>query len=358
VDLLINREDLHEIRIADSEPPEPEDGQALLRVETFGLTANNTTYALLGEAMSYWKFFPTSEQGWGRMPVWGFAEVADANGTGLEDGLRIYGYLPSSTHLVVQPARVDERAFRDGAPHRAELPSAYQGYRNVAADPAYREDREDEQMVFWPLFYTSWLIDDFLADESCFGAGTILLGSASSKTAVIAAYMLAQREDLKIVGLTSPGNLEFVEGLGIYDAAVTYGEIGGLDRERAVYVDMSGDGEIRRSVHERFGDDLAHSCVVGASHWNQVASGGQGPLPGPNPEFFFAPTRITKRTKDWSPAELDERVVASWKPFVEWAHGWLEIERSEGPEGLKAAYLEVLDGGVAPNTAHVVSLDG
>ena len=355
MDLLIKREDLHEVRIEDSEPPALEDAQALLRVETFGLTANNITYAVMGEAMSYWKFFPAPD-GWGRMPVWGFAEVADANGTGLEDGTRIYGYLPSSSHLVVQPERVDERGFRDGAPHRAELPSAYQGYRNVTADPAYDAEREDEQMVFWPLFYTSWLIDDFLADEGFFGAETILLGSASSKTALIAAYMLAQREGLRIVGLTSPGNLEFVEGLGIYDSPVTYDEVGGLDREQAVYVDMSGDGEVRWQVHERFGDDLAHSCVVGMSHREQLGAGRHGSLPGPNPEFFFAPTRITKRTEDWGAAGLDERVTDAWRPFVEWAHEWLEIRRGDGPEGLKAAYLEVLDGGVPPKAAHVVSL--
>lgn len=355
MDLLIKRDDFHELKVEQSEPPTLEDGQALLRVDTFGLTANNITYALLGEAMSYWRFFPAPE-GWGRMPVWGFAEVAAANGTGLEEGARIYGYLPSSSHLVVHPGRVNERGFRDAAPHRAELPSAYQGYRNVAADPAYQADREDEQMLFWPLFYTSWLIDDFLADERFFGAPTILIGSASSKTALIAAYMLAQREDLKVVGLTSPGNLEFVEGLGIYDAAVTYDEVAGLNREKAVYVDMSGDGEVRWAVHERFGDDLAHSCVVGASHWDQVSAGRHGSLPGPGPEFFFAPTRITKRTEDWGAAGLDERVTESWKPFVEWAHGWIEIRRDEGPDGLKSAYLEVLDGGVPPTAGHVISL--
>ena len=355
MDLLIKRDDLHEIKVEQSEPPALEDGQALLRVDAFGLTSNNITYALLGEAMSYWEFFPAPE-GWGRMPVWGFAEVAGANGTGLEEGARIYGYLPSSSHLVVRPGRVDERGFRDSAQHRAQLPSAYQGYRNVAADPAYQADREDEQMLFWPLFYTSWLIDDFLADERFFGAETILIGSASSKTALIAAYMLAQREDLKVVGLTSPGNLEFVEGLGIYDAAVTYDEVAELDRERAIYVDMSGDGEVRWAVHERFGDDLAHSCVVGASHWDQVSAGRHGSLPGPTPEFFFAPTRITKRTEDWGAGGLDERVTKSWKPFVEWAHGWIEIRRDEGADGLKAAYLEVLDGGVPPTAGHVISL--
>ena len=79
----------------------------------------------MGDAMSYWKFFPAPE-GWGRVPMWGFADVADSGDTDLEEGARIYGYLPPSTHLVVEPEGVDERGFVDASPHRAELPSAYQ----------------------------------------------------------------------------------------------------------------------------------------------------------------------------------------------------------------------------------------
>jgi hypothetical protein len=359
VDLLIKRDDLHEVRIEESDPPELEDGQALLRVDSFGMTANNVTYALMGEAMSYWKFFPTEEQGWGRLPTWGFAEVADPGSTELAPGDRLYGYLPASDHLVVQPDRVDQRGFNDAAPHRAELPSAYQGYRRTAADPAYAPDREDEQMIFWPLFYTSWLIDDFLGDENMFGAEAIVIGSASSKTAVIAAYMLAKREDsdVEVVALTSPGNGDFVRGLGVYDVTVTYEEIGGLGGGRTVYVDMSGNADVRRRVHERYGDSLAHSCVVGASHWDQIA-GGAGDLPGPRPEFFFAPTRITKRIEDWGAPDLEERITADWHPFVGWAAEWLQVMRGEGSEALRQAYMAVLDGKVAPAEGHVVCLRG
>ena len=355
MDFLVNREDLHEIRIEDSEAPAIADGQALLEVDTFGLTSNNITYAVFGDAMSYWDFFP-AEKGWGHVPMWGFAEVADPGSSGLQQGARVYGYLPPASHLVVTPDRVDERGFNDGAPHRAELPSAYQGYRLVEADPAYDAEREDEQMLFWPLFYTSFMIDDFLADEDTFGARTVVLSSASSKTALIAAYLLAQREEIEVIGLTSPGKIEFVEGLGVYDAAVAYDEVGGLARDAAVYVDMSGDGNVRRSVHEHFGDSLAHSCAVGATHWDKMAAGADGDLPGPNPTMFFAPNRIKKRSADWGAAGMDERVVDAWKPFVEWSGGWLQVRRGEGPDALREAYLEVLEGGVDPAVGHVLTL--
>ena len=73
-DFLVKREDLRECRIAESEVADLAPGQALLRVDSFGLTANNVTYAVFGETMSYWDFFPAGE-GWGRVPMWGFAEV-------------------------------------------------------------------------------------------------------------------------------------------------------------------------------------------------------------------------------------------------------------------------------------------
>jgi hypothetical protein len=72
--------------------------------------------------------------------------------------------------------------------------------------------------------------------------------------------------------------------------------------------------------------------------------------------MFFAPDRIVKRRADWGAGGLDERVTESWKPFVEWSAGWLEVKHGEGGEALKDAYLEVLDGKVAPQAGHVVSL--
>src|SRR3954469_14620437 len=102
-DFLVKRDDLRQTRITEAEVPALEDGQALLDVDRFGLTANNVTYAVFGDAMSYWDFFPASE-GWGRVPVWGFADVRKSRADGLESGARVYGYLPPSSHLVVTPS--------------------------------------------------------------------------------------------------------------------------------------------------------------------------------------------------------------------------------------------------------------
>ncbi|HSK49570.1 MAG TPA: DUF2855 family protein, partial [Solirubrobacterales bacterium] len=273
-DFLIKRDELRECRVAESEPPEIGPGQALLRVDSFGLTANNITYAVMGEAMSYWDFFPTPEEGWGRMPVWGFAEVERSEVDGVEAGTRLYGYLPPSSHLVVRPVEADARGFVDGSPHRAALPSAYHRFLATAEDPFYEDGTEDVQMLLRPLFFTSFLIDDQLADEGLTEGGPVVLSSASSKTALAAAFLLAQRPGAEVVGLTSPGNVEFVDGLGVYSRTVAYDAVAELGPGPATFVDFAGNPEVRAAVHGHYGEQLLHSMAVGVTHWEGL--GGLG----------------------------------------------------------------------------------
>jgi Protein of unknown function (DUF2855) len=353
-DFLVKRGDLRECRIADSATPELEPGQALLRVETFGLTSNNVTYGVFGEAMSYWDFFPAGD-GWGRIPMWGFAAVERSEADGVEAGTRLFGYLPPSLHLVVTPADADARGFVDGSPHRAALPSAYHRYLATEHDPFYRADTEEIQMLLRPLFFTSFLIDDQLADEGLVDRGPIVVSSASSKTAIAAAFLLARRQEAELIGLTSPSNAGFVEGLGIYDRVVPYAEIESLERGPATFVDVAGDGEVRQAVHSHYGDDLVHSMAVGVTHWEELG-GGAGELPGPTPTFFFAPDRVVKRSTDWGRAGLESRVADAWAPFCGWMGDWLQVVRGEGFEALRGAYLDVLEGRVEPNAAHVLTL--
>jgi len=355
VDFLVKRDDLHECRLAELETGPLEPGQAALRVDSFGLTTNNITYAVFGDAMSYWDFFP-AEDGWGRVPVWGFAEVADAGDTGLEEGARIFGYLPPSSTLAVEPHDADERGFVDAAPHRSALPSPYNSYALVDAMAMYDQRREAEQMLLWPLFYTSFLLDDYLGSENLFGAATVVLSSASSKTALGAAFQLAQREGIDLVGLTSPERVSFVEGLEIYGRVVAYPEVASLPTDPTVYVDMSGDAGVRAAVHEHYGDALQHDAVIGATHFESLAPEEARSLPGPPPKFFFAPDQVRRRTAEWGREGLDSRFADAWTPFVEWAGGWLEVAAGQGGDAVKTAYLELLDGKTKPSVGHVLSL--
>jgi hypothetical protein len=203
--------------------------------------------------------------------------------------------------------------------------------------------------------FTSFLIDDTIADDGLSAAGPILVSSASSKTAIAAAFLLARREEVELVGLTSPRNVEFVEGLEIYDRVLTYDAIESLDRGPATFVDVAGDAAVRLAVHDHFGDGLAHSMMVGMTHWEELRAGA-GDLPGPRPTFFFAPDRVVKRSGDWGAAGLESRVADAWHPFCEWVGGWLEPIRGDGFEAVRSAYLDVLEGRVGPAQAHVLTL--
>jgi hypothetical protein len=355
VDFELNRKDLHDSRFIAVDRPSPANGEALLRVESFGLTSNNITYAVFGEAMNYWSFFPASDPGWGKLNVWGYATVEESRHPDLAEGMRVYGYLPCASHLLVVPDRIDAKGFVDAAPHRRSLPSAYQGYRDTDTDPVYSADLEAEHILFFPLFFTSYLIDDFLADEDFFGADTIVISSASSKTALIAGYLLAQRQGIEVVGLTSAGNREFVEGRKVYDTVVLYDEVDRLPGERAVYVDVSGDGAVRTAVHGHYGDRLAHSAAVGMTHWTEMAKGSTD-LEGPSPVFFFAPDRIKKRGADWGTAQLDRNVADAWATFARWASTWLRVDSVSTEDDIQRAYLELLDGKVDPTAGTVVIL--
>ena len=355
MDFELRRTDLHETRFLHDDPPPPQDGQALLRVESFGLTSNNITYAVLGEVMRYWDFFPASDPGWGKLNVWGYASVEESRHPDLATGSRFYGYLPCASHLLVLPDRVDDRGFVDAAPHRANLPSVYQGYRNVETDLIYSPAHEAVHILFFPLFFTSFLIDHFLADEDFFGADTIVISSASAKTAIIAAYFLARREGVTTVGLTSMGNKDFVEGLNVYDSVLRYDEISTLPGVRAVYVDISGSGTVRADVHAHYGDRLAHSAAVGMTHWTEMTPGAED-LKGPSPVLFFAPDQSKKRIAEWGQAQLDQKAAEAWRPFAGWASDWLRVERISSENDIQRAYLELLDGKVDPAAGTVVAL--
>src|SRR2546426_2818001 len=98
-----------------------------------------------------------------------------------------------STHFVVQADHLTPTGFHDLSAHRQPMSVFYNQYLRVAADPGYDRRREAEQMLFRPLFATAFLIDDFLAGERFFGARSVVLSSASSKTSMALAFQLHRR---------------------------------------------------------------------------------------------------------------------------------------------------------------------
>lgn len=353
MDFEVCRTDLRQHRLVNEAPPALADGEVLLRIDECALTANNITYAAFGEVMRYWNFFPAADPAWGRIPVWGFADVEQSRTPGLAEGDRVYGYFPMSTHLTAAPTRVSDRSFVDGVAHRAALPPVYNQYQRVTSRTT--TDAERLQSVLRPLFTTSFLIDDWLDEQAMFGARAVVVASASSKTALALAASLQANRGVEVVGLTSARNAEFVGSTGYYDRVVVYGEVAQLDASvPTVLVDMGGDSHVLAEVHHHFGDQLRHSCQVGATHWEQV--GAPAGLPGPRPTLFFAPDQIQRRVAEWGGAGYEARVDAAYAAFADSAARWMDVVVHRGPAAVAAVYPEVLEGRIAPSTAVVIAL--
>lgn len=354
----VRRDDLRTTRLTEAEPTEPGDGEVQLRVERFGLTANNVTYGVMGDALGYWAFYPSADEGWGRVPVWGYADVVASNSPGIEPGERFYGFLPMASDVTLH-ATAQGPGFTADDEHRRALPAIYNQY--VRTPPG--APHADEALVLRPLFATSFLLEDFLRTNGHFGAGTVVLSSASSKTAYSLAHLLRRAGGGRaIVGLTSLRNRAFVESLGVYDRVLTYDEV---ERELAgdtdllVYVDMAGDAAVREAVHRTAHDRLRHDAVVGATHWAATAAADPGePLPGPAPQFFFAPAHIERLTEELGPGGLQARIGEAWEGFVaQLAEGWLVVEHGEGAAALETTWLAFVDGRADPRRGHVLRLD-
>ena len=158
-----------------------------------------------------------------------------------------------------------------------------------------------------------------------------------------------------MIGLTSPRNRAFCESVGYYDQVLAYDALDSLDAKiSTVFVDMAGDGELLHTVHHHFLDSLKHSCIVGATHWESRRT--QHQLPGAQPQFFFAPTQITQRRKDWGAEGLERRFAEAWQAFLPSVNTWLQVVVGRGPAAVEAAYREVLDGKAKPEQGHMLSL--
>jgi hypothetical protein len=350
MDFLVRRDDVRQFEATESPTPAPGPGEVVLRVDKFGFSANNVTYAAQGDAMRYWDFFP-ARGGWGRVPVWGYADVERSRHQAIHEGRRVFGYLPMSTHAVLRPDRITETGFVDSAPHRADLPGVYQRY-SLVSDP---ED-EDQEALWRPLFMTSFGAADFLAEHDLFGARTVVFSSASSKTALGTAFLLSHGGS-DLIGLTSAANVDFCRRVGYYDEVLPYEQLGSLSRETPTpLADFAGNDRLLGELRRHLGPSLSQACVVGATHWEDRDPGSE--LGGGDTEFFFLPPWIEQRRRDWGRGEFGKRYASAWSEFLPSAKSWLKIVHGNGPAAVEAVYREVLEGRSDPSVGHILSLHG
>lgn len=355
--VLVDKKNIRDAKPSQAQAPSIGDGEILVAIEKFAVTANNVTYAATGDQLGYWKFFPSGADGKGIVPVWGFATVVESKCGKVPAGERLYGYFPMGTHLVMRPGRIRSDILIDVSEHRTELPPVYNGYFRLGSDASTDPDMDDRMSLLQPLFATSWLLADFLSDNEWFGAEQIIIGSASSKTGIGLVQFLAEMKPKApaIVGLTSQGNRSFVEALGDCDSVVSYDQIGKeIAQVPSVYVDMAGNAEVRSALHNHLGDNMKHSAAVGTSHWDRFAP--TGDLPGAKPRFFFAPAQIVKRRKEWGEGVVEKHIDEGWRRLAMKSRDWLTVEHHKGMDAAAAIYGRIADGGATPDEGHVVIL--
>ena len=349
-----------------------EDGQVRLSIDRFAITANNITYAVFGDMLGYWDFFPTGDAEWGRVPAMGWATVVESRTDEIAVGGRYYGWYPMSSHAVFTPTATQD-GFRDDGAHRSAHAPVYRAYVSVEADPMYPastegvdgslDDAEDRHVLLRGLGLTGFLAEEFFADgggsdEVYFGTSRVVVLSASSKTALGFADRAARREGIEVVGVTSAGNREMVEATGFYDIVVSYDEIETLPTDGgAVSIDMAGNPGALATVHRHFGDGLAYSMTVGRSHHDADEST-EIEMVGPEPQLFFAPSEVGRRTEQWGREEYGRRCADAIAGFVTASHRWLTVEHRNGAEGAESAWGDVYDAAVAPSVGLVARIGG
>jgi len=356
-DFIVARDDLHHCKFIETTIPdatELPDDALLIKVDRFALTANNITYAVLGDELKYWELFPAPE-GFGNIPVWGFGEVIASRHQGIAIGERLFGYFPMATHLVIEAADVGKRGLRDAAAHRQNVAPVYNAYARIGGDQAFAGRHGDYQALLRPLFMLSFLVDDYLAENEFYGARCVMLSSASSKTAFGLAHLLHGRDGIKVIGLTSASNAGFVGSLGCYDEIVTYDNLQSLPSDLpTAFVDMAGNSALREKLHRHFGDQMKYSGRVGLTH--RSSSPDEPQLPGAKPIWFFVPDQIRRRAKEWGPGGIDKRFSAAWSGFAPMLERCLEVTEGRGPAAVREAYLDTLNGRVPPDQGVILSL--
>jgi hypothetical protein len=334
-------------------------GQLLCKIDQVALTANNVTYAVTGDLLSYWHFFPTGEEGWGMVPMWGYADVIESNHDEIPTGERLYGYWPLASHLVIDAEHVTPHGLVDGVAHRQPLNAIYNRYTRTANSPGFEPALEHLNALLRPMFTTSFLLDDYLCESSP-AAKTYIVSSASSKTGYGTAFLLKQnranRSDYEIVGLTSAGNVEYVVGLELYDTVLAYEDVANLPNKdgSAVYADFSGNAKLRVAIHNYYGENLIQDVVIGVTDWTQQGSA-KG-LPGARAEMFFAPTQAQKRMKEWGAAEFMGRLAADFTGFIDFAHGHIDVTPVAGNENIQQLWTDLVKGKVDPRKGFVLAL--
>jgi NADPH:quinone reductase-like Zn-dependent oxidoreductase len=342
----------HELQLVASQ--EPKESELSVRVDAFGLTSNNVTYAALGKQLHYFEFFPVQGP-WSALPVWGVGTVTASRAAGIGEGARLYGYFPAAQATTLRVSGTTPNGFRVDRPNLPPEHALYGQYALLDRDPLYLADREELMTVMRPLFLTGLLLADYLTVSQCLGAEAVLISSAASKTSYGLAHALRAAGQTQVLGLASARSADRARTLACYDRVFDYDELSALDPARSVvYVDVAGSTPLRTSLAARLGGALRGIISVGLTHWQEGGFGGDAQL-GVPVETFFAPGWAARRQKE-AGMQFLAQLRAGWLAQMESATQHFKLVRQHGGAALSQAFAALVAGRIDPGEAWLHAL--
>jgi hypothetical protein len=355
-ELLLDRSDVGQVDAHRSELGSLPDAHVRMAVERWALTANTVTYAKFGDMLAYWDFYPsTVRPGWGKVPSIGYGRVIESAVDGIDVGGRYFCWYPQATSVDLA-AVPTSTGFRDDGAHRAPHATPYRQFLRTDVDSSYTTvDDEDRHLLLRGLYLTGFLIDSYFAVRSYLGAEQALVMSASSKTALgfASAVRSAGDRPVRLIGVTSASNVDWVMSTGLYDSVCAYDELASVESAPSIVVDMAGASAAVAEVHRRLGDLIACSMIVGKSHHDAPPAAIEA---GPAPEFFFAPTAMADGQQAWGDDGFARRTREGIAQFIDESRAWLQIERVVGVDESMDAWRRLHAGEVGPGTGVIASL--
>jgi hypothetical protein len=334
---------LDELRLVREPVPARQPGAVLLAVERFSLATNNLSYVLINDVLHTLDAFPATTPDRARVPVWGIAEVIDADPSVIAVGTRVSGFLPMATHTAVRATStetgllsIDERRLR-------MLPI----YRRLTPVPndAVSEDPDIETVLLAVYRFAALLAADIVAT----GARTAVVTSASSRSAAALSRLLAH-SGISVVGLTSAQHRPAADSFGVYTQVLDYHEIKRISPSGdTVYVDITGKAGIARAVQHRLGPALAVGIGVGLTHERALPT-----TAGPPLSMFNTGDREVDAVREHGWQAVQSRYDHARAELIAWASEWLTVTTVKGLAGTAAVWRDIVAGCSDPLTAVVI----
>jgi hypothetical protein len=350
-EILVRRDDLGVSEIRVPVPADLRPGEVRLAVERFGLTANNVSYTQFGDGVApFWQAFP-APPGFGRVPLWSFVRVVESRNADVPVGGRYFGYVPMSSHHVVR-AEFTPRGFLDTSPQRAFLHPWYLTFQRVGAP----EELDDYRALMRPIFPAAFNLADLVERASADGAKSLIVTSASCKTAIgMVDEILERGVHIATVGITSAGNRAFVQRLGMHDEVVTYEATASATvTAPAVFVDFTGVAAWRREVYRHFASSISAGVLIGFTHPGAEDVPPPG-LPDPQPEFFFTPAVEDQAVAEEGADAYYARYHEAETRFLRRMSAWLTIRHGQGPAAVVDAFQALRTGKQPPEWGSVLT---